>query len=269
MQEAGGGGEPSPLQGSRGLLVFDGAGHTLEVFTRNTSEPLPGLTEAQTRFYAIGGSWGGYRADEGRITYQPLGAVSPNVMGSEFVRTFELEGDRLSITSRPGELHTRGVTQWTWERVPPLANLSAGLLDVVGFWRHEVEGRKDAATGEILSETTRAPSVIVYTPAGFVGVHFPTRDRARFASGEPTDAEARAGGRYLGYWAALGAYPGMVFHNILGGGLTPGSTLRRFYEIRGDELHLTFPPTTNREGRRTSTYVRLRRLSGADDMLGR
>jgi hypothetical protein len=263
--------EPTPVPGARGLLVFDAAGHMFEVVAHTNQTTLPGMTDAQARFRAVSGSWGQYRADldGGRITYQPLGARSPNVMGREFDRTIELSGDRLTVTSQPGELHALGVTRWTWQLVPTLAGLSTEARAVVGFWRHEVEGQKDAATGEILSETTRAPSVIVYTPAGFVGVHFPTRDRPRFAAGEPTDAEARAEGGYLGYFAALGVYPGMVFHNILGGGLAPGSTLRRFYEVRGDELHLTFPPTANRQGRQTSTYVRLRRLSGADEMLGR
>jgi hypothetical protein len=125
-----------------------------------------------------------------------------------------------------------------------------------------------------MSERRRDPSVIVYTPAGFVGVHFPTRNRTRFASGEPTDAEARAAGNYLGYYATLGLYPGgryqgLVFHNILGGGLTAGSTLRRFFDVRGEEIHLTFPPNQGRQGVRSQTYVRLRRLSGTDDMLGR
>ena len=108
-----------------------------------------------------------------------------------------------------------GVTRWTWERVPPVIHFGEGYRDVVGFWQHVVERRLNAATGAVLSETKRAPSVIVYTPAGYVGVHFPTLDRPRFASGEPTEAEERVLANYLGYFGALGVYPGMVFHNIL------------------------------------------------------
>jgi hypothetical protein len=261
----------TPVHGARGLAVFDAAGHVFELVARTDQPILPGMSEARSRFYDLSGSWGRYQADmdEGRITYRAFAGRSPNVTDREFSRTFELAGDRLTITSQPGELHTRGVTRWTWQHVPPLAGLSDEALGVVGFWRHEVEGQKDAATGEILTERRRDPSVIVYTTAGFAGVHFPTLDRQLFASDEPTDAEAREEDGYLGYYAALGVYPGMVFHNVLGGGFGAGTTFRRFFEVRGDELHLTFPPGTNREGRRTSTYVRLRRLSDADDMLDR
>jgi hypothetical protein len=155
-----------------------------------------------------------------------------------------------------------------------MLGLPAEWRPAIGFWHHEVEGQKNADTGAILTETMRDPSVIVYTPAGFVGVHFPTRNRTRFAAGEPTDAEARASGNYLGYYATLGVYPGgryqgLVFHNLLGGGFTTGSTLRRFFDVRGEEIHLTFPPNQGRQGVRSQTYVRLRRLSDADDMLGR
>jgi len=63
-------------------------------------------------------------------------------------------------------------------------------------------------------------------------------------------------------------YPGEVFHNILGG-VSPsaGAILRRFAKISGDELVVTLP-----SGNPQSTFatiVRLRRLSGADDMLPR
>lgn len=268
-------GSPALVQGARGLLIFDrtgdGTGHVFEIVTRDNPASLPGTSEALSQFYSVGGSWGTYRADMrgGTITYNPRGAVSPNVMGTEFGRAFELTGNRLTVTSRPGELHTQGVTRWTWERVPTVLNFSDEYAQVVGFWQHVVEGRINVTTGEVLSETTRAPSVIVYTPSGYVGVHFPTRDRPRFAAGEPTDAEARAMGRHLGYYGALGAYPGMVFHQILGGSINPGTTLQRFFELEGDELHIRFPPGAGRDGVRASTFVRLERLSGANEMLGR
>jgi hypothetical protein len=268
-------GSPAPLQGARGLLVMDrtgaGTGHVFEIVTRSSTDPLPGMSEALSQFYSRSGSWGTYRADMqgGTITYNPRGGVSPNVMGTEFSRSFELAGDRLTITSRPGELHAQGVTRWTWERVPTVLNFSDEYAQVVGFWQHVVEGRVNVATGEVISETIRAPSVIVYTPSGYVGVHFPTRDRPRFASVEPTEAEARAVAGHLGYYGALGVYPGMVFHQILGGSLGAGSTLQRFFELKGDELHIRFPPGGGRGGVQAATFVRLRRLSGASEMLGR
>jgi hypothetical protein len=275
-------GQPTPAQGARGMLVFDAAGHYFELVDRSVPKALAGnLSEAQADFYRIGGSWGRYVADRdtGRISFEAFAGRSPNQTGVKFSRTFALDPvpddqDRLTTTSLAGELHGLAVTRRVWQRVPPMLGLPAEWRPAIGFWRHEVEGQKNADTGAVLTETMRDPSVIVYTPAGFVGVHFPTRNRTRFASGEPTDAEARAAGNYLGYYATLGLYPGgryqgLVFHNILGGGLTAGSTLRRFFDVRGEEIHLTFPPNQGRQGVRSQTYVRLRRLSGTDDMLGR
>jgi len=277
------GGEPTPVRGARGLLILDAAGHYFELVDHAVPEAVAGdLTEAQLAFYRVGGSWGQYAADRdaGRLSFEAFAGRSPNQTGAEFSRTFAVapvtdDQDLLTTTSLPGELHALGVTRRVWQRVPTmLGGLPAAWRPAIGFWRHEVEGQKNADTGEIMTERRRDPSVIVYTPAGFVGVHFPTENRTPFASGEPTDAEAREAGGYLGYYASLGLYPGgryqgLIFHNILGGSFTTGSTLRRFFDLRGDEVHLTFPPNQGRQGVRSQTYVRLRRLSGADDMLGR
>jgi hypothetical protein len=276
------GGQPIAAPGARGMLILDAAGYYFELIDRAVPAALGlSLTEAQAGFYRIGGSWGRYQADRatGRIAFESFGGRSTNLTGAKFSRTFAIatvpdDQDRLTTTSQPGELHALGISTRVWQRVPPLMGLPQETRPAYGFWRHEVEGQKQAGTGEILTDVKRDPSVIVYSPAGFVGVHFPTRNRPRFASGEPTDAEAKQPGNYLGYYAALGLYPGgrhqgLIFHNILGGGVTTGSTLRRFFDLRGDDLDLTFPVATNRQGGRTQTYVKLRRLSTVDDMLGR
>jgi hypothetical protein len=70
---------------------------------------------------------------------------------------------------------------------------------------------------------------------------------------------------YVGYFAAL-VDPGMVFHQILAGNLQ-GSTLKRFYELKGTDLNIRFPPGTNRQGQQTTTLVTLERLSGEKEML--
>jgi hypothetical protein len=124
----------------------------------------------------------------------------------------------------------------------------------------------------VVSESKRAPSVIVYTPGGFVGVHFPTLNRKPFAAENPTADEARAALQgYLGYYGALTVYPGEVFHNILGG-VSPGagSILRRYADINKDNNQLTvrLTPTGNQQVT-TQTIVILRRLSGVEDMLPR
>ena len=127
----------------------------------------------------------------------------------------------------------------------------------------------NAATGATIgAETRRSPSVIVYTPAGFVGVHFPPLNRKPFAADAPTPEEAQAALRgYIGYYGALTVYPGQVFHNILGG-VSPvgGSILRRSAVINGDELTVQLPRTRNQQGDEAQTVVILKRLSGAADM---
>jgi hypothetical protein len=276
------GAPPIPAQGARGMLVLDGAGYYFELVDRAVPAALAAsLSDAQRAFHRIGGSWGRYQANRetGRIAFESFAGRSVDLTGAKFSRTFAIasvpeEQDRLTTTSQPGELHTLAVATRVWQRVPTMIAVPPEVRAVVGFWRHEVEGQKREDTGAMMSEVKRDPSVIVYTPTGFVGVHFPTRNRTGFVSAEPTDAEARQQGNYLGYYAALGVYPGgrhqgLIFHNILGGGLAIGSTLRRFFDLRGEDVDLTFPAGTNRQGIRSQTYVKLRRLSNFDDMVGR
>jgi hypothetical protein len=276
-EEAVDGPEPGRVAGPRGLLVFDAAGWTFEAMTRdNRQRPTAAqasLTDAQLVFATWGGSWGRYSADAGtkQLTLRPEGSFSPNVMGREWVRGYSVTGDRLVVTAKPGEPHARGAMRWTWEKVPPVDNLSAGYRSVVGFWRHEVESRVNLTLKTEVS-TRRAPSVIVYTPSGYVGVHFPPLNRKPFASdASPTDAEAKEGMRgYVGYFGALGVYPGQVFHHILGGTVSAGTTLKRFFDLApgGDTVNLRFPVARNAQGQETTTLVTMKRLSGAAALLG-
>jgi hypothetical protein len=60
----------------------------------------------------------------------------------------------------------------------------------------------------------------------------------------------------------------MVFHQILAG-ISPaqGTTLKRFYGLKGTELKIRFPVTKNQQGQETTTLVTLKRLSGEKEML--
>lgn len=261
----------------RGLLVLDGAGYAFEFVTSQATQRMTGgqipIAEAQAVFAAYGGFWGNYRVDaaQRRITFRPESGISPMLSnGQEFSRTFELSGDRLTITSI-NEPHTPTGTKWVWERVPTIDNLSPLYRRVVGFWRHIVERRINLTTGAVLSETKRSPSLIVYTPGGFVGVHFPPLNRKPFAGDTPTPEEARAAlTGYIGYYGALTVYPGLVFHNILGGtNPVSGTTLRRFVELNGDEATVRLPTTRNQQGQEMSTVVILKRLSGETEMMPR
>ena len=258
------------VPGSRGLLVLDGAGNVFELFSAPSGGPPNSAQPDPRRVFADnGGFWGRYEAfpAEGRIDFEAEEGVSPSVRGLEFSRRYELAGDRLIVTSTD-EPQAQGDVRLTWQRVPTVEGLSPAYREVVGFWRHVEEARLNTATGEVDNRRQRAPSVIVYTPGGFVGVHFPTLGRSPFAAETPTEEEAQAARNYLGYYGALGVYPGEVFHNVLGG-VSPsaGAILRRFAKITGDELVVTIPSGNPQST--LATTVHLRRLSDADDMLPR
>jgi hypothetical protein len=277
FEQGSSGGQTSRIANPRGLLVLDAAGHVFEFVTSAASQRIAGgqvpVAEAQAAFASYGGFWGRYRVDASQktIMFRPEAGVSPLMTGGkEFSRSFDLDGGRLTITAL-SELHTPSGTKWVWDRVPTIDNLSPLYRRVVGFWQHVVERRVNPATGAVGNENRRAPSVIVYTPAGFVGVHFPPLNRKPFAADNPTPEEARAALQgYIGYYGALTVYPGQVFHNILAG-VSPvgGSILRRSAVISGDELTVQLPTTRNQQGQEGATVVTLKRLSGEAEMLPR
>ena len=261
-------------RGARGLLILDRAGNAFEYFSAtggfgaDTSQATPESTLAN-----VGGFWGRFSVDPsaGRIAFAAESGVSPNVRGLEFTRQYELDGDQLIVISAD-EPHAQGNMRWTWQRMPVVENLSPAYREVVGFWQHVEERRVDTATGEVLNTSLRAPSLIVYTPSGFVGVHFPSVGRESVTTDTPSGEDARAALRgYIGYFGTLSVFPGEVSHNILSGvSPTTGSILRRYAEISGDELVVKLQNNGVRqsgEGPRTVTEVILRRLSGAGDML--
>jgi hypothetical protein len=266
--------DTSRVPGPHGLLILDGAGNVFEFFgaTRRDAAGSP-QGESGSALDDFGGFWGRYTVDEaaGAIAFAAADGVSPSVAGLAFSRRFELDGDRLTMISGD-EPQAQGHKRFTWQRVPTVANLTPGYREIVGFWQHVVERQVNPETGEVRNERERAPSVIVYTPGGFVGVHFPGLGREAPATDTPTAEEARAALRgYIGYFGTLGVYPGEVFHNILAG-VAPGagSILRRYARIDGDELVVTLQsgaPRTDANRPQFVTEVVLHRLSDADDML--
>lgn len=265
---------PTRARGARGLLVLDGAGNVFEFFSTATrNEPEAPQVDPQRTIASFGGFWGRFEVDDsaGVIHFEAASGVSPSVRGLTFSRDYEVSGNRLIITSAD-EPQAQSDTRWVWQRVPTVEHLTPAYREVMGFWQHVEEGRVDLATGEMENPRRRAPSVIVYTPGGFVGVHFPSVGREPFSSNSPSTEEAQAGLRgYIGYFGALGVYPGEVSHNILAG-ISPGTgaILRRRADINGDVLTVTLQNTQAIESGNppeSATQVILRRLSDAADML--
>jgi Lipocalin-like domain len=271
------GSAPAAQPLARGLLVFDAAGHAYELaktgrnLVNGANQATP--AEAHELFASFGGFWGSYKADatQKKLTFRADGAINPNAMGAaagDLVRMYEFTGERLVVTSGTDSGDGRDNMRWTWERVPQLEHLTAANRRLVGFWQHVVERRVNAATGAVITETRRAPSIIVYTPSGYVGVHFPPLNRPRFAGPTPTDDEAKAAMTgVVSYYGAYTLYPDLVFHHrliILAN--SQGDSLRRFYDITNDQLNLKFPAVTN-QGQEIRTEVILKRLSGEKEML--
>ena len=263
-------------QQPRGLLILDSAGNVFEwVGTNPRQEPDAPANDPVKALADYSGFWGRYRVDtaQKRMVFNARGAVSPNVSAHEFSRTVERSGDRLTLTSID-EPHSRGGTRWVYERLPPIEAPGPTFRKAVGFWEYVVEKRTTTA-GEVLSEQKRGgPSTIVYTPAGYVGVHFLPINKTPtpFAGDVPTPEEARAAVQgYIGYYGSLTVYTGQVFHNLMSAmSNVPGTILRRFavFSKDGNELNVNFAPARDQQGRMVVTSVTLRRISGEAEMLG-
>lgn len=270
------GSNATAIRDPRGVIIFDSAAHIFEAVTQDYRPPFaivnqPTPDEALAAFNTFQGFWGTYRRDEkaGTITYHPEGAVNPSLMGHDLVRAYELKGDRLVITSQPAESGLQGTMRWTWQRVPPIENISPAYRQILGFWQWVGDRSVDVATGQTITEAKRDPSIIVYSPAGYIGTHFVPANRKALAGAIATPEEAKADiAGYVGYIAVLTLHPGKIFHHqLVTIGPGGGGSLEREYEITGNELHLNFPPVTI-QGKQRQVRVVLKRLSGEAEMLG-
>lgn len=123
-----GGDTRQPLgRAPRGQLLYEANGR-MSAQLMNPERPpfasgdLSGGTDAEVRA-AVGGYiayYGTYTVDAGRrlVTHHVEGALFPNWIGSDQVREFRLNGDRLTLQTPP--IRMRGeesVTVLVWERV--------------------------------------------------------------------------------------------------------------------------------------------------------
>ena len=273
-------GGAEPVRGARGVLFVDSVGHVFE-FTEVPArgEWADGLTERQRSMAQYGGFWGRYNVAGSNIEFEAAGGVSPDVRGIDFTRAFEFDGDRLVLVSGD-EPQAQADLRITWAPVPALAGLSPAHSEVVGFWRHIDERRVNLTTGETEEIRLRDPSLIVYAPSGYLGVHFPALDREPFAAAMPSDDEAQTAlRRYIGYFGALTVYPGNgdfpaeVAHNVLSGtSPSSGAILRRFATVDGDKVVLTIMSgvrETEDGPQQYATTVHMERLSGLEELLPR
>jgi hypothetical protein len=263
----------SAVANPRGILIQDAAGNVIEIVTRGgrtarTSGPATAQDDLES-FMNYNAFWGTYTVDNGRptVTYRINGDLNPNRIGQQSVRSYERNGIRLTVTeSAP---NGGPVRRLTWERLPELEAFPPYLQDVVGFWGWVSAGRLNSSGVEV-RPTHRDPSVIVYTPTGHMAVIYLGTNRGKIAGSNPTADEARAAMQELAsYFGTYIVQPksGYVTHYQLGspnaGGA--GGSQMRYFEVKGSELILRFPPEML-NGQEVRNIVHLKRLGGLKDM---
>ena len=263
----------SAVPNPRGILIQDTGGNVIEIVTRagrtaRASGPSTPQDDLES-FMNYSAFFGTYAVDDGRATvrYRISGDLNPNRIGQQTVRSYERKGIQLTLTDSTPNAGV--VSRLTWERLPELEALPPYLEDVVGFWGWVSAGRLNSSGVEV-RPTHRDPSVIVYTPTGHMAVIYLGTNRGKFAGSKPTADEARAAMQDLAsYFGPYIVQPksGFVTHYQLGspnpGGA--GGSQSRFFEVKGSELILRFPPEVL-NGQEVRNIVHLKRLSGLAEM---
>jgi hypothetical protein len=254
---------PNPI----GILIQDARGNVIEIVTRAGRAASIDVVEQFMTYQAF---WGTYSSDAGRstITYRINGDLDPARTGQQVMRSYERKGDQL-VLSQPASA-IAPASRTTWARVAELEALPDHQRGAIGFWQWMSAGLVDNS-GTMVQPASRDASVIVYTPTGLMAVlYLPPPGRKPFAGARPTVEEARAA--LQGAPTYFGPYivqpkSGSVTHYqiaIPNPGAT-GNALQRSFEVRGEELILTFPPTTLK-GQQVRNVIHLKRLGGLADM---
>ena len=130
-------------------------------------------------------------------------------------------------------------------------SLSQTSVPIIGAWKL-ISFETQKADGELIYPFgENAQGSIIYTETGRLSAQVMRPDRPRFASGDQmkgTAEEVKA--NYEGFVSYYGAYEvdvdkGFVVHHVEGS-LFPnweGGTQKRFFELSGNRLKLSTPPT--------------------------
>lgn len=254
---------PNPV----GILIHAANGYVLEIITQAAR---PATLNPAEQFMTYHASWGRFTADgkATTVTYQISGDLDPGRTGQRVAQSFERSGTQLVLT----ELAQDGqpIRRKTWQRIPELEALPEYQDPVVGFWQWTSAGLYNAA-GVNLQPAYRDQSVIVYTPTGHMAVvYLPPPGRKPFAGPNPTVDEARSA------WQASVSYFGtyvvqpksrQVFHYQLAAAnpTAVGGSFMRYFELKGSEVTLLFPPTML-NGAQVRNTLTLKRLAGLGEM---
>ena len=109
---------PQPLP--RGALILDGAGHAFELAEMGRRVPYAGTQATPTEAHAVynnySGFWGSYKISPpaATITYRPEGAISPNAMAQDVVRTGRDGEDEKDGQGEHESAHRSSATRTDW-----------------------------------------------------------------------------------------------------------------------------------------------------------
>ena len=257
--------------GTIGYITYDRAGYMGVVIMAPDRQPYsedgptPGEARASMADYIS--YFGPYTVSEtdGYVTHHLIASRSPNGAGSDNQRSYEFNGDELTLRPPRGESGVQ--LALTWQRVPD-AQLTPEQQSFVGFWQIKGVERR-SADGESMEVRQYANGYIIYTAAGHMQVHLERPDRPRYTSSPPSDEELVAATRsYTSYFGpfSVDGNEELVTHERVGS-TTPSAgrqtpvEMPRNYEFR-DNLLILSPVTATPESAAARSYLSWERIGG-------
>jgi hypothetical protein len=260
---------PNAASGGRfGYIVYDPAGYVgvnlawsrRPAFKGKASTP----DDARAALSAYNSYWGSFavNAARGTVTHQTFGAVSPSFSGTDQVRVFTFDGNRLTL--RPPPSANGDQRTLTWERVPDLPSLTPTHRKLIGFWKLiSLERRTSHGVTQTHPGMT---GFLVYTASGHVMVHMMDPYRRRNVGEVPTAEETMA--TYRSYTSYFGPYSvnesdGYVLHHLTAAFNSgdEGTDFKRWIEFNGRRLTLKPPVIRDSNGESVQTVLVWERLS--------
>jgi hypothetical protein len=215
--------------------------------------------QARTALNGFTAYFGSFSVNEaaGTVTHQTLGALQPQISGTDLLERFTLAGSRLALRSAGV---TSGPAQTlTWERLPDLSSLTPLHRQLIGFWRLVSTERRNSK-GDLVRAYPGWTGFIVYAASGHMLVHMTEPYRRRPVGAVPTPEEAMAA--YQNYTSYFGTYTiqasGRSLVHHVEGSVNPGSAgsdTERFFEISGNHLILRPPAIKTPDGDVVMTNV--------------
>lgn len=247
---------PPPATKARGYLAYDSSGYMSATIAgpdrARFKAGQPSGDEARAAVDSFTAYFGSFRVDDqaATVTHQTLGALQPQLSGTDLAHRFSLAGNRLLLTSPAATQQAHRTL--TWERVPDLPNLTPLHRQIVGFWKLISTERRNTK-GDLVRAYPGWTGLIVYTASGHMLVHMAEPYRRRPADDPPTAAESIAA--YQSYTSYFGTYTinedgRSLVHHVEGSVIpsSAGTDTLRYFEVAGKQLILRPPAIKTPDG---------------------